>query len=346
MEQISLFNSDTAVVNNLGLGRALIQADIYARYLLSKKVSAGVRYFLSDEPACSLFSKNLQEFTKQLGLLPALGISTAVFDTPDKWPRSRIVLYPKEHGLSPFALCKLDLNSDNTNRFRKVIEYSPLQFGNTPLTIKWLLEKGFSIYQIRNTLGSVLLSEESVPIENLTSIKKLGEMSYQQSLRITKISPHPESTEKSAIGAYTRQLKEISEALDAGDISASLDRVWRLFLYEHDNSSFSSRYESVFETANNWHQCYRYIVAAEELSDALFPVIDLQTIDDELVELPIQVDGKIRAKLEVTRSTFNDEERLIEQALSLPNVIQYTKDTDIQSTHVVPFKILYIVTTR
>ncbi|MEW8322418.1 MAG: hypothetical protein AB2606_07205 [Candidatus Thiodiazotropha taylori] len=346
MEQISLFISDTAFMNNLGLGRALVHADVFTRYLKSQNIPAGVHYYLSNEPACSRFTQNLQEFTKQLGLLPALGISTVVLDNPDKWPVSKLILYPKEHGLSPHALCKIELNSNNRTKYQKVTEYSPLQFGDTPLSIISLIENGLSIRQIRSTLSSISLGNDTVPIENLTAINKLTDMSHHQSLLVPETTARPDLTEKSVIGTYYRQLLEIAETFDSGEIAEGLDRAWRIFLFEQENTDFSICDSTIFEAVNDWHLCYRYILAAEPISNARFPIIDHKAIGDELIELPIQVDGKVRGKLEVTRSAFDDEESLVQQALSLPNVIRHTLDSDIQSTHVIPFKIISIATTN
>ncbi|MES9831918.1 MAG: hypothetical protein ABW139_06705 [Candidatus Thiodiazotropha sp. DIVDIV] len=346
MQLISLFISDTAFMNNLGLGRALVHADVYTRYLKSKNIPAGVHYYLSNEPACSQFTQELQVFTKQLGLLPALGISTVVWDNPDKWPACKLILYPKEHGLSPYALCKIDLNRNNSTKYQKVTEYSSLQLGETPLTINSFIEQGLSVSQIRSTLSSLSLRNETVPIENLTAIYKLYDMNYRQALLTQEATTQPTLTDKSVIGTYYRKLLEISESFDGGEIAESLDRAWRLFLFEQENTGFSTCNSTVNKTVNDWHLCYRYIVAAEIILNAQFPIIDHQAIGDELVEIPIQVDGKVRGKLEVTRSAFDDEEHLVQQALSVPNVSRHTSDSDIQSTHVIPFKIISIATTN
>ncbi|MBN1947700.1 MAG: leucine--tRNA ligase [Bradymonadales bacterium] len=87
---------------------------------------------------------------------------------------------------------------------------------------------------------------------------------------------------------------------------------------------------------------------AEELWQALghdrtlayepWPCADESLLKEETVELPVQVNGKLRATLVVSISSSREE--VIEQAVSLPNVAAYLEGKQIVKTIYVPQRIL------
>ncbi len=72
-----------------------------------------------------------------------------------------------------------------------------------------------------------------------------------------------------------------------------------------------------------------------------WPAYDAELVRAEEVELPVQVNGKVRDRLVVPRD--EDEETVREKALALENVVRHTEGREIKQVLVVPNRIVNIV---
>ena len=77
------------------------------------------------------------------------------------------------------------------------------------------------------------------------------------------------------------------------------------------------------------------------IADSKWPSYDESKIVDDTYELVVQVNGKVRGKIEVNSDTT--EEEMKEKALSIENVINYTKDKEIVKIITIPKKLVNIV---
>ena len=77
------------------------------------------------------------------------------------------------------------------------------------------------------------------------------------------------------------------------------------------------------------------------IANSNWPIFDESKIVDDTYELVVQVNGKVRGKIEVELNTT--EEEMKEKALSIENVINYTKDKEIVKIITIPKKLVNIV---
>ena len=77
------------------------------------------------------------------------------------------------------------------------------------------------------------------------------------------------------------------------------------------------------------------------IANSNWPSYDESKIVDDTYELVVQVNGKVRGKIEVDSNTT--EEEMKEKALSIENVINYTKDKEIVKIITIPKKLVNIV---
>ncbi|HET7035535.1 MAG TPA: class I tRNA ligase family protein, partial [Thermomicrobiaceae bacterium] len=73
----------------------------------------------------------------------------------------------------------------------------------------------------------------------------------------------------------------------------------------------------------------------------LWPTFDAELVREELIELPVQVNGKVRDHLEVPVDI--SEERAVEQALASPRVAEITTGKQVQRVVYVPRRLINIV---
>ena len=78
--------------------------------------------------------------------------------------------------------------------------------------------------------------------------------------------------------------------------------------------------------------------------DAAFPEPDPRYLVDEVVTYVIQVDGKVRGRLELPKDRPDDE--VVKVALEHPNVAKFLDGKRVAKTIVVPNKLLNIATEK
>lgn len=78
--------------------------------------------------------------------------------------------------------------------------------------------------------------------------------------------------------------------------------------------------------------------------DARFPVAEEQFLEDEVVTYVIQVDGRVRGRIELPKN--RTEEEVVRLALEHPNVAKFLESKKVARTIVVPNKLLNIATEK
>ena len=79
----------------------------------------------------------------------------------------------------------------------------------------------------------------------------------------------------------------------------------------------------------------------ESISYAQWPTYDAAKLVEAIVEVMVQVNGKLRGKFEVAKDT--DKETLEKEALEMPHVQKFLEGKEIKKVIVVPNKIVNIV---
>jgi leucyl-tRNA synthetase len=89
------------------------------------------------------------------------------------------------------------------------------------------------------------------------------------------------------------------------------------------------------------HQLWQALGHNEPVINAGFPTLDEQALVKSSVEVVIQVNGKLRAKVEV--GVDSSEEAMLELANSTENVTKFTEGKTVRKVIWVPNKLLNIV---
>ncbi len=77
------------------------------------------------------------------------------------------------------------------------------------------------------------------------------------------------------------------------------------------------------------------------LVDESWPQVDEQALEKDMIEVVVQVNGKLRARIAVAADADNDT--VSEQALADPNVQRFVADKEVRKTIVVPGRLVNIV---
>ena len=77
------------------------------------------------------------------------------------------------------------------------------------------------------------------------------------------------------------------------------------------------------------------------LIDVPWPEVDESALDADLIEIVVQVNGKLRGRISVAANAGNDA--VGEQALADPNVQRFVEGKEIRKTIVVPGRLVNIV---
>jgi leucyl-tRNA synthetase len=89
------------------------------------------------------------------------------------------------------------------------------------------------------------------------------------------------------------------------------------------------------------HALWALLGHESALVDQRWPAVDESALSRDLVELVVQVNGKLRGKISV--ATDADKESIVEQALADPNAQRFIGDSEIRKTIVVPGRLVNIV---
>ena len=89
------------------------------------------------------------------------------------------------------------------------------------------------------------------------------------------------------------------------------------------------------------HALWEMLGHETALVDQRWPRVDESALSRDLVEVVVQVNGKLRGKISVAADA--DEEAIIEQALADPNAQRFIGDSEVRKTIVVPGRLVNIV---
>ncbi len=89
------------------------------------------------------------------------------------------------------------------------------------------------------------------------------------------------------------------------------------------------------------HQLWRELGYGNDILDASWPTLDESALAASSVEIAIQVNGKLRAKMQVSADI--DKSAMEEQALQQPNVQKFVEGKTVRKVIVVPSKLVNIV---
>ena len=88
-------------------------------------------------------------------------------------------------------------------------------------------------------------------------------------------------------------------------------------------------------------ECWSALGEEGFISDAAWPVSDPELMVENTITLPIQVNGKRRAEIEVARDANKDD--IEQQALKLPELASFLDGVEVKKIIVVPGRIVNIV---
>ena len=88
------------------------------------------------------------------------------------------------------------------------------------------------------------------------------------------------------------------------------------------------------------HQLWQELGHTDAIIDCPWPTVDEAALVRSSIELVVQVNGKVRAKIEVAADA--DEASVLEQALSNENVLKFLEGKDIKMKKVIPGKLVTI----
>jgi leucyl-tRNA synthetase len=89
------------------------------------------------------------------------------------------------------------------------------------------------------------------------------------------------------------------------------------------------------------HELWSVLGHKTALIDVPWPVADEQALETDLVEIVVQVNGKLRGRISVATDADNDSVGAL--ALADPNVQRFVGDQEVRKTIVVPGRLVNIV---
>ena len=89
------------------------------------------------------------------------------------------------------------------------------------------------------------------------------------------------------------------------------------------------------------HALWERLGHESALIDQPWPAVDETALERELVELVVQVNGKLRGKISVAVDA--DKDSIIELALADPNALRFIEGKEIRKTIIVPGRLVNIV---
>jgi leucyl-tRNA synthetase len=88
------------------------------------------------------------------------------------------------------------------------------------------------------------------------------------------------------------------------------------------------------------HHVWKAFGNKKAIIDESWPQVDKQALLKTSLEMVIQINGKVRAKIEVAADASDDD--VLSQALENPNVIKFIEGKEIKMKKVIPGKLVTI----
>lgn len=129
--------------------------------------------------------------------------------------------------------------------------------------------------------------------------------------------------------------------LTASDLSivARMIAPFAPFLAEELWMQLPEHFRSTVAGAPNWHT-----EGEQSVHQLAWPVVNLELAKPDAIQLPIQINGKIRAKITVAYDQVDDHRQVVDQVLNHPDVKKYTQDTTVVKQLYIAGRIFSIVT--
>ncbi len=147
---------------------------------------------------------------------------------------------------------------------------------------------------------------------------------------------------------YNQTVKKVTEDFESLNFNTAISQMMIFINAVYKESSFPNEYAEGFikllnpicphMTEELWHNALN---KEEELSYSSWPKYDSSKLEEDTYELVVQVNGKIRGKIDVNKGT--NEEELKSIALNIDNVKNFIGSSEIKKIIVIKDKIVNIV---
>ncbi len=323
--------------STLGAARALVQADAHCRYERTRGNAAEltVIYPTSESEAANAVRESSAALTMPLGL--SIDHWQEVDQhRPDTWPSGDCLLYP----CSPRTWSFLE---ERTARpWADVCAYLSLHVDRRQMDVEALTAQGWSAGELRTLLCSIPLGEAQVDTERLSRLhegtRKLLEHVHARQCLADTTDP----LVRSDVAVAHRLVDGVRSAMgECGGLAKAMAIFRQVVQHEDASATFSPAYPRPFPLGDGWRSAFRFIIGGESFETVpTFPEPEPELMGQELLEIPVQVDGKVRARLNVERRAFDNQDELIKLALGEDNVRAHLGEKPPRSVRVVSFKIV------
>ena len=147
---------------------------------------------------------------------------------------------------------------------------------------------------------------------------------------------------------YNKTVKKVTEDYESLNFNTAISQMMIFINAVYKENIFPKEYAKGFLkllnpiTPHITEELWSIVFKENEiLANSTWPSYDSSKIVDETYELVVQVNGKVRGKIEVNSDM--SEEEMKENALSIENVLNYTKDKEIVKVITIPKKLVNIV---
>ena len=147
---------------------------------------------------------------------------------------------------------------------------------------------------------------------------------------------------------YNKTVKKVTEDFDTLNFNTAISQMMIFLNAVYKEDVFPTEYAKGFIKLLNpiaphiTEEIWSIVFNEKDIiANSSWPTYDSSKIIDDTYELVVQVNGKVRGKIEVDSDTT--EEEMKEKALSIDNVVNYTKDKEIVKIITIPKKLVNIV---
>ena len=147
---------------------------------------------------------------------------------------------------------------------------------------------------------------------------------------------------------YNQTVKKVTEDFESLNFNTAISQMMIFINAVYKENVFPYEYAEGFikllnpicphMTEELWHEVLN---KTEELSYSSWPVFDSSKLEEDTYELVVQVNGKIRGKVSVSKGTSEEELKGI--ALNIDNVKNFIGSSEIRKIIVIKDKIVNIV---
>lgn len=347
--KVVVFIPTDNISSTIGWGAVFVHVDIYRRVraTLGEQTSIVVLH-PRDISEQSLRTK-LDQLASILDLAPITQMLAVDWSNPNSWPKGDYLLYPELHPhYSPYYWDKLrsSLLGDGTG---EVWSHEILYSVRQDQSLTSLQQAGWSVGEVLLYLGLCPITRSGDWNSSVTISEGAREKTrtFLQQTRVSRfIENGDERQTRSDIAVFHRDLESFVCAMGALEtIDNGLRVALSLFDFVENASSFLVQGREAYPPLEVLRHFILYIVEDHSVEGVPeWPRPDQRLMGDELLDIGVQVDGKIRARLKVTRNEFESEQYLISLALEQPRVQAMMKGRAPKQVRLVPYKLISVET--